>query len=168
MMTPEQKRQKKEYDREYHRKRYTPEERERKRLKRLSDPNRKERERLKELSDKRKAWKIQWRLKHPEKSAEYSQKRRERLKHADPLYYRRYHYRVNFGITLEERDEIFSRNGGLCGICSQNVSTHLDHDHRTNKIRGALCKPCNQGLGFFRDSREILKEAIDYLEKTDQ
>ena len=40
----------------------------------------------------------------------------------------------------------------------------LDHDHKTEKFRGWLCKKCNTGLGNFGDSIEGLKKAIRYLE----
>lgn len=39
----------------------------------------------------------------------------------------------------------------------------IDHDHKTNLVRGLLCKLCNSGLGFFRDKPDFLKRAIFYL-----
>jgi len=41
----------------------------------------------------------------------------------------------------------------------------VDHDHKTNKIRGLLCQFCNTALGKFLDDVEILKKAILYLER---
>lgn len=35
----------------------------------------------------------------------------------------------------------------------------------TNKVRGLLCHNCNVSLGHFKDSTDILKNAIYYLEK---
>lgn len=40
----------------------------------------------------------------------------------------------------------------------------IDHNHQTGKVRGLLCANCNNGLGFFMDNIENLKEAIRYLE----
>ena len=39
----------------------------------------------------------------------------------------------------------------------------VDHDHKTNKIRGMLCNRCNQGLGQFKDDPELLEYARIYL-----
>lgn len=57
-----------------------------------------------------------------------------------------------------------------CQICSRDLrelelrDIHLDHDHKTGKIRGLLCFNCNAGLGHFKDDISRLKNAIDYLE----
>lgn len=40
---------------------------------------------------------------------------------------------------------------------------HIDHDHRTGKVRGILCQACNLGLGKFRDDPALIKSAIRYL-----
>ena len=50
-----------------------------------------------------------------------------------------------------------------CVICG-NPATVVDHDHRTGHIRGALCHPCNAGLGFFRDDPTLLEMAALYLQ----
>ena len=55
-----------------------------------------------------------------------------------------------------------------CLICSQsfknNKDCHVDHCHKTNKLRGLLCGNCNKGLGFFKDSPLFLRQAASYLE----
>lgn len=43
----------------------------------------------------------------------------------------------------------------------------VDHNHKSNKIRGLLCLNCNAGLGNFRDNITLLKKAISYLEEKD-
>lgn len=79
--------------------------------------------------------------------------------------------KLKFKITFEQYLLIFSQQNGKCSICSvtlvlRNKNTHLDHNHTTGKIRGILCKFCNNGLGFFYDSPEKLRNAAIYLENS--
>lgn len=74
------------------------------------------------------------------------------------------------GITHEEYVRLLEKQGGTCAICggpanSKDGFFHIDHSHATGKIRGILCHFCNTGLGSMRDSIDILKAAILYLEK---
>lgn len=68
-----------------------------------------------------------------------------------------------YGISAEEYVEVMSKNNGLCEICSERPSVHLDHCHETGNIRGALCIQCNTGLGLFGDNVEKLLSAQRYL-----
>jgi hypothetical protein len=63
---------------------------------------------------------------------------------------------------------LFQKQGGKCAICGVDQSVLkmklcIDHDHKTEKIRGLLCWWCNLGLGYFRDKTNLLEEAIRYL-----
>lgn len=57
---------------------------------------------------------------------------------------------------------------GRCAICENELpeeasKAHVDHCHKTNKIRGILCFNCNVGLGHFKDNPNYLERAINYL-----
>ena len=79
----------------------------------------------------------------------------------------------NYGITLKEYDEMFSKQNGLCFICGnpETVRTtggqirrlSIDHDHATGKIRQLLCDACNHGLGHFHDNIIVMERAIQYI-----
>lgn len=73
-----------------------------------------------------------------------------------------------YGITESDYLKMFEDQKGVCLICSLPQLTkrlHIDHCHKKNKVRGLLCENCNRGLGMFKDSPEILKLAIEYLNK---
>ena len=56
-------------------------------------------------------------------------------------------YRKKYGISLEQYDEIFQKQKGLCALCLRPSKTYklaVDHDHKTKKIRGLLCLICNR------------------------
>jgi hypothetical protein len=63
---------------------------------------------------------------------------------------------------------MFDKQDGCCAICKQHQvcfknTLCVDHNHVTGKIRKLLCNDCNKGLGFFKDSPELLDIALQYL-----
>lgn len=77
-----------------------------------------------------------------------------------------------FGIDLSTYNDMLSKQGGTCAICKQPetfvhrgvlVSLAVDHCHKTGKVRGLLCRSCNQGIGHFKDSIQSLENAKLYL-----
>ena len=81
-----------------------------------------------------------------------------------------------YGINNEEYLALLKKQNFLCKICgvpstgvlengTSNGILCVDHDHKTQKIRGLLCSCCNTGLGLFFDDVLNLKRAIDYLEE---
>jgi hypothetical protein len=75
-----------------------------------------------------------------------------------------------FGITVEQYESIHRDQGGKCLICTAELSymghrLAVDHDHKTGKIRGLLCKGCNTGIGNLKDDPALLRKAAEYLEK---
>lgn len=75
---------------------------------------------------------------------------------------------LKFGITVEQYEKMFKDQNGACAICDkQNLNGRrlaVDHDHSTGKIRGLLCDTCNRGLGYMKDSINLLNKAASYLE----
>ncbi len=91
-----------------------------------------------------------WALKNPD---EYKIKNKEN-------YFNR-----KYGITLHYLNEIKAKSGNKCSICDgRNKIMHVDHDHKSGKIRGYLCINCNTAIGSFRDNIGLMKKAISYLE----
>ena len=79
---------------------------------------------------------------------------------------RDYHLKRRYGITSADVDTMIEAQGGVCVICREREPQHVDHDHLTGAVRGVLCSCCNQALGNARDRIDILRAAIDYLERT--
>lgn len=82
-----------------------------------------------------------------------------------------------YDITVEEYDQMFEVQNGVCAICGKpETAKHqsgcvsrlaIDHDHKSGKVRGLLCRRCNFVVGYAKDSKEILLQAALYLERTD-
>lgn len=101
-----------------------------------------------------------WRQFHPEENKVL--RRRERAK----LY----------GLTVEQMDALLAR--GRCDLCGCTEPRgrgdwHIDHDHSCcprlpacgKCVRGLLCFPCNQHIGYWKDDPSRLRAVIRYLRR---
>ena len=74
--------------------------------------------------------------------------------------------RREYGLTPKQYDDMTKAQRGRCAICGSYPVTrrlHIDHCHKTNRVRGLLCIRCNHGIGFLKDDVAILSKAIEYL-----
>ena len=75
--------------------------------------------------------------------------------------------RYKYGMTIQDYDNIYSNQQGLCKICGDHYPKLLiDHCHDSQAVRGLLCNYCNTVLGMSRDRIDILNRAILYLKDT--
>ncbi|QFP94326.1 HNH endonuclease [Microbacterium phage SansAfet] len=74
-----------------------------------------------------------------------------------------------YGIDPLAADHALAAANGVCDLCGSQpgYTLHVDHDHATGRVRGALCSPCNQGLGYFQDDPDRLLKAVSYLRTQD-
>ena len=77
-------------------------------------------------------------------------------------------YRRLIELSDAEYKKILESQNNQCAICGTDASQfkfllNVDHDYKTNKIRGLLCTNCNMGLGHFKDSPTNLNKAVGYL-----
>lgn len=87
----------------------------------------------------------------------------------NPEVRRRWHLKNRYGITVEQYDEMYERQGGRCAICSAESpgrTFDVDHDHDTGEVRGLLCNPCNRAIGLLGHDHDLLMSAIQYLEQS--
>lgn len=83
---------------------------------------------------------------------------------------RRRYLKKHYGLTEDQYNEMVASQNGRCAICATDSPGkrrwHVDHCHKTGKIRGLLCGLCNSMLGCARDNPETLKGGIEYLSRT--
>lgn len=103
-----------------------------------------------------------WRAANPQKSVGYS---------------RKHFLRKKYDLSVEEYQELWDSQKGLCYICNRPERVKdrtgklrdylsVDHDHKTGKIRALLCHHCNATLGHVQDNPILLLRMIDYLKGT--
>lgn len=77
---------------------------------------------------------------------------------------------AKYGIAPSDFRRISETQGGKCRICEASSARRLtvDHDHKTGAIRGLLCGPCNQFLGFMRDDNFSIARLLFYLSSAER
>ena len=97
-----------------------------------------------------------------------------RLSYCPPClaeWHRNNRYVKKYGITSAEYDRLLAAQDGVCAICGTGDEgrgrdfLHVDHCHKTGKVRGLLCFHCNAGIGHFKDETWRLRNAADYVQQ---
>lgn len=121
--------------------------------------------------------------KSPEDRSRYHKAYREKHKQSISEYQKKYRIENDFseykakwyrekrfdkyGITKQDFELMLGLQNHACKICStsftETVRPYIDHCHNTGQVRGLLCFHCNTGLGHFKDNKEILSKAVEYL-----
>ena len=76
-----------------------------------------------------------------------------------------------YNVTVEWYEAQLEKQNGKCMICGATESggisstLHVDHNHKTGQIRDLLCRPCNTGIGLFKENTDLLKKAIEYVNR---
>jgi hypothetical protein len=82
---------------------------------------------------------------------------------------RNYQLSWRYGVSDEDYSKLLIKQNGLCAICkTPNAGDrinffHVDHDHKTGKVRGLLCNNCNGGIAYLQEDLKILQSALEYL-----
>jgi hypothetical protein len=79
-----------------------------------------------------------------------------------------YRLKTVYNMTTEQYAALLAHQGGVCAGCGMKPKTRklaVDHCHKTNRVRGLLCKPCNSGvLASAKDNAETLRNLANYLD----
>lgn len=79
--------------------------------------------------------------------------------------------RRRYGLSLQDYNRMMEDQKGRCAICGElptkgkGNTLHVDHNHKTGKIRQLLCHNCNLSIGYAKENTEILQSMIEYLNK---
>lgn len=87
-----------------------------------------------------------------------------------------YWYRIKkrHGVTQHEYETMLDEQDGVCALCGASPEDDgrtkrlaVDHDAKTGRVRGLLCKRCNMGIGYFDDDSGRLADAGRYVTQFD-
>jgi hypothetical protein len=72
-----------------------------------------------------------------------------------------------YGLPPGAYQRMYVFQGQVCAICRRSTGNSrrlsVDHDHRSGLVRGLLCRPCNDFLGWIRDDPEAGRRLYQYL-----
>ncbi|MGW0939070.1 endonuclease VII domain-containing protein [Streptomyces sp. NPDC002666] len=72
-----------------------------------------------------------------------------------------------YGLKPGQYEQLYEAQGGTCAICTRATGAtrrlSVDHNHKTDEVRGLLCRPCNDMLGHARDDWAFFGRAARYL-----
>jgi hypothetical protein len=81
-----------------------------------------------------------------------------------------YQLKRRFGMGPEDYVRMGKRQNWRCLICQRSrdelqQDLVVDHDHATGRVRGLLCKACNQALGLLQDDVVRVGRVLSYLSR---
>jgi len=112
--------------------------------------------------------KREWYKKNSEE-AKKKERERNRKRSQDPnhkLKVRRYTLKRQYGITIGEYEEMLAQQNNSCALCFRKqgkANFHVDHCHKTGRVRGILCHQCNWYLGTIEEDLAIMNRIKEYL-----
>ena len=72
----------------------------------------------------------------------------------------------NYGLSAKDWSKLVIQSNGRCMLQGEQFKNprdcHIDHDHKTGKVRGLLCARCNHLLAGL-DNLEFRQDALKYL-----
>lgn len=81
----------------------------------------------------------------------------------------------NYGITYDVYLKMLQDQDSKCYLCESEgfimdktkhkLKLVVDHCHETGKVRKLLCHNCNRALGLFKDNKEVILAAAEYVSK---
>jgi hypothetical protein len=94
-----------------------------------------------------------------------SAKRNPRSPAKTYLTNRRARLKREYGITLEQYEEMRTAQGNRCKLCgrpplAEYPNLDVDHCHKTGVVRGLLCRNCNIHIGFVENNRDAINSYL--------
>lgn len=113
-----------------------------------------------------------WRAADPERQRTYDREYQARRRLEPEFRQRRNEFEMvrKYGLTMADFDALLASQGGVCAICKGSrsgpgVRFHVDHCHKSSKVRGLLCSRCNTAIGLLQDDPLIAESAAAYLRR---
>lgn len=109
---------------------------------------------------------MEWRASNPkdnDRNKAYNKANADEIR--GKKFVKKYWPNMTWQEALAEWNRMYQEQNGLCAFGHKVKILHVDHCHKTGKVRGLLCYNCNNGIGRLKDDVSVLEKAIIYLKK---
>lgn len=75
-----------------------------------------------------------------------------------------------YNLTPEQKEQMIISQNFKCKCCLKDLNSlnssriHIDHNHKTGKVRGILCQTCNLAFGLMKECSDNIKRLLEYSE----
>lgn len=79
--------------------------------------------------------------------------------------------KARYNITPKQYNRMFKKQNECCAVCGKSQLSFknklaVDHDHKTGKVRGLLCRRCNLGISYIEGWYKTYSKTVNqYLQK---
>ncbi|MFJ2293181.1 endonuclease VII domain-containing protein [Streptomyces sp. NPDC087894] len=74
------------------------------------------------------------------------------------------YFQRKYGLSPADLGDLIAAQKSVCCICLTAPAEHVDHCHKTGRVRGVLCFSCNAALGQLKDRPDAIRRAAAYVE----
>jgi hypothetical protein len=79
------------------------------------------------------------------------------------------HRHRTYGLAPDQFHELLFSQDGQCAICQDPLklgkNTHVDHCHKSDRVRAILCHPCNMLVGHIEARPDVVLAAMSYVQR---
>ena len=76
---------------------------------------------------------------------------------------------AKYGLTRFDYWRLAAKQNYRCAICGDQSNCgralHLDHCHKSNRVRALICHGCNIAIGMIKEDAQTARAIADYLDK---
>jgi len=69
-----------------------------------------------------------------------------------------------YGLEPAAYASLLAASDGGCASCGEKGALHVDHDHKSGRVRALLCPPCNKALGLLQEDPNRIAKLAKYAE----
>ena len=107
--------------------------------------------------------------KHANQVSAYNKRYKEKHKKAKTEYIKFWNIKRKYGLSKIDYKNLLKKQSNKCALCKRFLSIdeiHVDHCHKSGKVRGLVHQDCNHLIGFSGENIDVLKKSNPIYKKT--